>query len=100
MLARLAPCRLSRSLLVAAITPWGRSSAAIIRQGTLAALTVTEEAGFSSLAFPVLGSGSGGVPEETALAVMQEAIAGASFAGEVRIVRFVAQQGRASRPGR
>lgn len=77
---------------VAAITPWGRSSPEIIRAGTLTALSVAREAGFPSLAFPVLGSGSGGVLETTALAVMQEAIGDASFAGEVRIVRFIAHR--------
>lgn len=74
------------------ITPWGRSSPEIIRAGTLTALSVAREAGFPSLAFPVLGSGSGGVLETTALAVMQEAIGDASFAGEVRIVRFIAHR--------
>lgn len=74
---------------VAAITPWGRSRPEIIRAATLAALALAEQAGFPSLAFPVLGSGSGGVPEATALATMQAAIADAAFAGEVRIVGWL-----------
>lgn len=75
---------------VASITPWGRSSLEIVRSGTQAALAIADEAGFPSLAFPVLGSGSGGVPEVAALTVMQEAVAAATFVGEVRIVRFTA----------
>lgn len=74
---------------VAAITPWGRSRPDIIRAATLSALALAEQAGFPSLAFPVLGSGSGGVPEATALATMEAAIAEAAFAGEIRIVRYV-----------
>ena len=43
---------------------------------------------FISLAFPLIGAGTGGMKPERVEAIMEEAIGTADFEGEVRIVRF------------
>lgn len=43
---------------------------------------------FASLAFPLIGAGTGGMRPERAEAVMREEIEKADFSGEVRIVRY------------
>jgi O-acetyl-ADP-ribose deacetylase len=73
---------------VAAITPWGRSNAQIIHDATRNALGLARDHRFTSLAMPVLGSGSGGLPEQRALEVMLAALGEQDFAGRVLIVRY------------
>jgi len=60
-----------------------------VRESTKNALRVAHDAGFISLAFPIIGTGSGGFSEEKALNLMQEEIAqSAAFPKQVRLVRF------------
>ena len=73
---------------VAAITPWGRSNDEIIRAAARNALSLAHDRGFASLAFPVLGSGSGGVEEHQALGLMLEALGEQGYDGRVLIVRY------------
>jgi len=59
-----------------------------IRASTTNALNLAKESGFCSIAFPLIGAGTGGVPPARAETVMLESIAQTEFAGEVRIVRY------------
>jgi O-acetyl-ADP-ribose deacetylase len=59
-----------------------------VRASVRNALALAAQKGFRSIAFPLIGAGVGGGGEERVLAWMQEEMARASFAGEVRIVRF------------
>ena len=73
---------------VAKITLWGRSNASIITKAVQSAMAIVEARSFESVAFPILGSGSAGMPEETALAVMLETFTTSTYLGHVRIVRY------------
>lgn len=71
---------------VAALSAWWRSSEAIIAAGVRNALQVAAGQGFSSVALPLLGSGTGGVAVERSLAVTEAEVRGAAFGGRVVIV--------------
>ena len=43
---------------------------------------------FASVAFPLIGAGTGGMKPERVEAIMAETVEGADFPGEVRIVRY------------
>lgn len=73
---------------VAAITLWGASTPALISASVRSALALAQHHEFDSIAFPVLGSGSGGVPEPAALAVMTSTLQEVTYPGRVRIVRY------------
>ncbi|MCU0492563.1 MAG: macro domain-containing protein [Chloroflexaceae bacterium] len=73
---------------VASITMWGSSSPTIIRRCVASALALAQDKGFESIAFPVLGSGSAGIAEQTALTAMCESLRVLTFAGSVRVVRY------------
>ena len=78
---------------VAAITPWGRSNAELIRDAAHNALVLARGRGFTSLALPVLGSGSGGLSEQRALELMLAALGQQDYAGRVLIVRYRRNKG-------
>lgn len=59
-----------------------------IRLSIRNALALASEHGFTSIATPIIGSGTGGIPPDRALAIMQKEITGSPFAGDVRIVRY------------
>jgi O-acetyl-ADP-ribose deacetylase (regulator of RNase III) len=61
---------------VAAIDMLWRASADSIMRSARSACELAIAHGYRTLAIPVLGSGSGGFPEEEALAVLQRALAG------------------------
>jgi O-acetyl-ADP-ribose deacetylase (regulator of RNase III) len=65
-----------------------RSSERAIRGATHNALRLAATHRFQSIAFPVIGAGTGGVPEASAVGYMVEEIRRGDFPGEVRIVRF------------
>jgi O-acetyl-ADP-ribose deacetylase (regulator of RNase III) len=71
---------------VAGISLFWRSSERSIRQSVRSAIALATEHGFRSLAFPLIGAGTGGGKAETVLALMQDELAKLEFAGEVRIV--------------
>ncbi|MDF1565865.1 MAG: macro domain-containing protein [Deltaproteobacteria bacterium] len=73
---------------VAGIDLLWRASRASIQGSVESAMALVEQEGFASVAFPVIGAGSGSFDEEGALRLMQEALAGLSSRAEVRIVRF------------
>lgn len=69
---------------VAGISMWWRSSEASIRRSTRNAVRVATEAGFKSLAMPIVGAGTGGFNEESALALILDELA--KLDGELRVV--------------
>ena len=73
---------------VAGISLWWRSSERSIRDSVRNALTVAGEHNFRSIAFPLIGAGTGGGSEETVLTLMQDELSNCEFNGLVRIVRF------------
>jgi O-acetyl-ADP-ribose deacetylase len=73
---------------VAALSAFWTSSESIVRRGTASALDIAGSHGFRSIAFPVIGSGTGGVAEDVAVAAIEEAVGRHAFAGRVVLVRY------------
>lgn len=73
---------------VAAINMAWRASENSIRESVRSAMRIVEERGFKSVAFPVLGSGSGGFPQDRALEVMRSELESLSVDASVRIVVY------------
>jgi len=73
---------------VAGINMLWRSSERSIRESVRNALKLAAERGYRSIAFPLIGSGSGGGKPERVLEIMRDELARTEFDGEVRIVRF------------
>jgi O-acetyl-ADP-ribose deacetylase (regulator of RNase III) len=73
---------------VAGIDLLWRSSERSIRDSVANALRIATEKGWDSVAFPVIGSGSGGMGEARALEVMIDALRAAGYHGTARVVRF------------
>lgn len=73
---------------VAGINMFWRATEYSITQSVLSAMHIVDERSFRSVAFPVIGGGTGGFGEEGAIKLMREAFAGIDCAAEVTIVRF------------
>lgn len=73
---------------VAGISMFWRSSKRSIRDSVQNAIRLASSKGYRSIAFPLIGAGTGGSKQETVLAVIQEALQSVEFDGEVRIVRY------------
>lgn len=73
---------------VAGINMFWRSTEFSIKQSVLSAMEITRQHGFHSIAFPVIGAGTGGFGEEGALALMREALAEVEHSAEVVLVRY------------
>ena len=73
---------------VAGISMWWRSSERSIRDSTRNAVTLATQHGFRSIAFPLIGAGTGGGSADNVLAMMQDELASCEFDGNVIIVRF------------
>ena len=73
---------------VAGINLFWRSSERAIRGCVRSALVIAHEKGYRSIAFPLIGTGTGGYPPERALEIMQDEAGQSEYDGEVRIVRF------------
>ena len=56
------------------------------------ALALARERGYRSIAFPLIGSGSGGRRREKVLAIMLDELNSIEFDGEVRLVRYQKQR--------
>lgn len=57
-------------------------------------MTLAQRQGIASIAFPVIGAGSGGFGEDQALRLMHETLADIDAAIDVRIVRYRPQASR------
>jgi O-acetyl-ADP-ribose deacetylase (regulator of RNase III) len=73
---------------VAGIDLLWRASEASIRGSVRSALGLVAGRGYTRVAFPILGAGSGGFPEDAALALMLDELSTVDCAALVRIVRF------------
>jgi O-acetyl-ADP-ribose deacetylase (regulator of RNase III) len=73
---------------VAGINMFWRSSERAIRGCVRSALEIAREKGYRSIAFPLIGAGTGGYPPERVLEIMEDAIRQNEYNGDVRIVRF------------
>jgi len=73
---------------VAGINLLWRSSERSIRGSVRSAIELARERGFHSIAFPLIGAGTGGGRESRVLAYMQDELSTIEYDGEVRIVRF------------
>ena len=73
---------------VAGISMWWRSSERSIRDSVRNALALATQHGYRSIAFPLIGAGTGGGPPDQVLEMMQSEVADCTFDGEIRIVRY------------
>jgi O-acetyl-ADP-ribose deacetylase (regulator of RNase III) len=73
---------------VAGISMLWRSSERAIRGCVRGALGIAREKGYRSIAFPLIGAGTGGYPPEKVLEIMQSEVEQSEYDGEVRIVRY------------
>lgn len=73
---------------VAGISMWWRASERSIRDSTRNALDLAAENDFESIAFPLIGAGTGGGSPDHVLEMMQDELAACTFEGLVRIVRY------------
>lgn len=73
---------------VAGIDLLWRASEQSIRDSVRSTMDIVAAGRFASVAFPVIGAGSGGFREADALATMRDAFASVETAADVRIVRY------------
>ena len=73
---------------VAGISMLWRSSERAIRGTVRSALRIASDRGYRSIAFPLIGSGTGGLSPDRALEIMQDEVRQIDFNGEVRLVRY------------
>jgi O-acetyl-ADP-ribose deacetylase (regulator of RNase III) len=73
---------------VAGINMWWRSSEQAIRHSVKNALALAQQEGLQSIAFPLIGAGTGGFSEPEALALMQDEVLKSDYSGNVVIVQF------------
>jgi O-acetyl-ADP-ribose deacetylase (regulator of RNase III) len=79
---------------VAGIDLLWRASPYSIRTSVRSAMTLAQRLDIASIAFPVIGAGSGGFDEDEALRLMHETLADIDAAIDVRIVRYRPQAAR------
>ncbi|HEX5753134.1 MAG TPA: macro domain-containing protein [Archangium sp.] len=73
---------------VAGINMLWRSSERAIRDSVTNALARAREHGFGSVAFPIIGAGSGGFDEDRALGVMRSTLEARDVEVDVTVVRY------------
>lgn len=73
---------------VAGISMWWRSSERSIRDSVRNALALAADQGFHSIAFPLIGAGTGGFAADKVLSIMKDELGQCEFDGLARIVRF------------
>ncbi len=73
---------------VAGINMLWRSSERSIRESVRNAMKIAREKGYRSIAFPLIGAGSGGGRAEKVLSIIQDELGQTEFDGQVRIVRY------------
>ncbi len=73
---------------VAGINMLWRSSEKAIRGCVRSELDIACEQGYRSIAFPLIGAGTGGYSPEKVLAIIQDEAGKHAYDGEVRVIRF------------
>jgi O-acetyl-ADP-ribose deacetylase (regulator of RNase III) len=82
---------------VAGINMLWRSSESSIRDSVASAIELAREHRFDSIAFPIIGSGSGGFDRDSSLSVMRSELGSLEFEGRVVIVLYPRDQGSRAR---
>lgn len=77
---------------VAGISMWWRASAQSIQDSVVSAMALVNQHHFKSVAFPIIGAGTGGFGEDGALQLMMEAFRNIETGAAVTIVRFRKRQ--------
>jgi O-acetyl-ADP-ribose deacetylase (regulator of RNase III) len=80
------PCK--AIIHVAGISLFWRASAASIHGSIASAMRLVNTRGYRSVAFPIIGAGTGGFNQDSALRVMLDAFATIDSGAEVIVVRF------------
>ena len=73
---------------VAGINMLWRSSERSIRDSVRNAIGLAAERGYNSIAFPLIGAGSGGGKPARVMEIIRDELANIRFDGEVRIVKY------------
>jgi len=73
---------------VAGINLLWRASPRSIQESVRSAVRVAAQAGFRSLALPLIGAGTGGIGADGSLRLMLGVLDALSFDGEIRVVRY------------
>ena len=73
---------------VAGLNCFWVSNTNIVRRCVISALKIAKANNFRSIAFPLIGAGTGGVSKEQSLKAMTEAVKSNDFSGEVKIVIY------------
>ncbi|MGO9108319.1 MAG: macro domain-containing protein [Thermoguttaceae bacterium] len=73
---------------VAGINMLWRASEWSIRQSVRNAMALAHEKGFRSIAFPLIGAGSGGFNQERAKTIMEDELGKTDFPIEVKLVVY------------
>lgn len=76
---------------VAGINRLWRASEYSIRESVKNAIQIAQQRQFQSIAFPILGSGSGGFPQAKAEAIMQDELENLNITLDVTLVKFQAR---------
>jgi O-acetyl-ADP-ribose deacetylase len=80
---------------VAGINMLWQASERSVRESVRSAVSLAKTRGFRSIAFPLIGAGTGGKSRERVLQWMQDELSTLDFDGEVRIVRYGKADGHA-----
>jgi O-acetyl-ADP-ribose deacetylase (regulator of RNase III) len=73
---------------VAGISMWWRSSERSVRDSVRNAVALAADHDFSSIAFPLIGAGTGGSSAAKVLEIMEDELGRCEFNGPVLLVRF------------
>lgn len=77
---------------VAGISLWWVSSQRSIQQSVLSAMALVQQHGFGSVAFPIIGGGTGGTRADQALQWMLQSLESVDYAAAVTIVQYTARR--------
>ncbi|MFI8615731.1 macro domain-containing protein [Acidovorax sp. NPDC077693] len=77
---------------VAGISLWWVSSQRSIQQSVLTAMALVQQHGFGSVAFPIIGGGTGGTRADQALQWMLQSLESVDYAAAVTIVKYTARR--------
>ena len=73
---------------VAGISMLWRSSERSVRTSVRSAMSIVRESAYRSVAFPLIGAGTGGGNEAKIIEIIRDELESIQFDGEVRIVRY------------
>lgn len=73
---------------VAGISMWWTASPASIQASVRSAMQLVDQHGFASVAFPLIGAGTGGIGDDRALQLMIEVLNTLNSPAQVYLVRF------------